>query len=63
MLITLQLELERKTKRALRYRELDDGGAPIKSDLAHVGTVYVRKSAFNGEEPKKISIAISADER
>jgi hypothetical protein len=42
----IRFKLERETKGALRYQEVDDKGDPIEQAWAKIGTLYVRKSAF-----------------
>jgi hypothetical protein len=44
--IEVRFELEKETKGALRYQEIDEKGEAIEQALAKVGTFYVRKSAF-----------------
>ena len=44
--------LEKDTKNALRYQEVDENGtAWSTSDGAPIGTLYVRKSAFPPNNP------------
>lgn len=53
--------LEKETKGALRYQETDGGGQALKIEGgAKVGTLYVRKSALNGEMPQKLKVTIEA---
>ena len=40
--IEVRFKLEKETKGALRYQEVDEKG----ESLAKIGTLYVRKSAF-----------------
>lgn len=48
--------LDRETKGALRYREVDSAGNPV-TDLS--GTIYLRKSAFpGGVMPKAIKVQV-----
>ena len=52
-------ELERETKGAIRYQELDDAGAPVKiGEGAALGTLYIRKSALVAPWPKSITVII-----
>jgi hypothetical protein len=55
--------LDRETKGALLYKELDDNGRPIESMYAgKIGNVYIRKTAFNGSGfPKKIRINVTTE--
>ena len=42
----VRFKLEKETKGALRYQEVDDKGEPIEQAWAKIGTFYIRKSAF-----------------
>ncbi len=45
--------LERETKGALRYQEVDDTGKPVEQVWAKIGTLYIRKTAFErGQTPR-----------
>ena len=44
--IEVRFELEKETKGALRYQEIDEKGEAIEQALAKIGTLYMRKSAF-----------------
>ena len=44
--IEVQFKLEKETKGALRYQEVDEKGEAIEQAWAKIGTLYVRKSAF-----------------
>lgn len=60
MEITLRFKLEKTTPGALRYQELGDDGLPKKIENgAKVGTLYVRKSAVDGDEPKMLEVKIT----
>lgn len=50
------------TKGALRYVEVDDAGEPRKDDAsgAFVGTLYLRKKALNGKEPRSLSMDLDS---
>lgn len=53
--------LEKETKGALRYQETDATGLPLKIEGgAKIGTLYVRKSALNGEMPAKLKVTVEA---
>ncbi len=39
-------KLEKETKGALRYQEVDEKGEVIEQAWSKIGTLYVRKSAF-----------------
>ena len=42
----VRFKLEKETKGALRYQEVDEKGELIEQAWAKIGTLYVRKSAF-----------------
>jgi hypothetical protein len=42
----IRFKLEKETKGALRYQEVDEKGEIIEQAWAKIGTLYVRKSAF-----------------
>jgi len=44
--IDARFKLEKETKGALRYQEIDDKGEVIEQAWAKIGTLYLRKSAF-----------------
>jgi hypothetical protein len=44
--IAVRFKLEKETKGALRYQEVDEKGEVIEPAWAKVGTLYLRKSAF-----------------
>jgi|TARA_R100000093_G_C1936557_1_gene70553 hypothetical protein len=51
--------LERETKGAVRYYELDSAGNAISiKDGADIGTLYIRKSALNGSVPMLLEVTI-----
>jgi hypothetical protein len=45
-IIEVGFKLEKETKGALRYQEVDEKGEVIEQPWAKIGTLYVRKSAF-----------------
>lgn len=60
----VRMILERETKGAVRYQEVDGAGQPItQSDPGCViGTLYIRKSALAGKPaPDRIYISIAGD--
>lgn len=59
--ITANFILERETKGAVRYQEIDDKGAPLEVTAAKIGTLYVRKTAFRADAPKRIKVTVAAD--
>jgi hypothetical protein len=57
----IEMSLERETKGAVRYRELDDTGQPCEEAFGKVNTFYVRKTAFErGKYPAKITVTVEA---
>ena len=44
--IEVRFKLEKETKGALRYQEVDEKGEVIEQAWAKIGTLYIRKSAF-----------------
>jgi len=59
---TMKFNLEKETKGALRYQQVDDTGLAKTIEAgAEVGTLYLRKSAFNGADfPRSIKVTIEA---
>jgi hypothetical protein len=55
--------LEKETKGALRYMEVDAAGERVDRDHAKVGNMYIRRTAFNnGDKPNFLKVEISATE-
>ena len=52
--------LERETKGAVRYQEVDDKDQPIEMTAAKIGTLYIRKTAFEvgGNVPKRLIVTV-----
>jgi hypothetical protein len=52
--------LERETKGALRYQEVDDKGQPVETVWAKIGTLYIRKTAFERgtEPPNRLTVTV-----
>jgi hypothetical protein len=46
MQIAVRFKLEKETRGALRYQEVDENGEVIEQTWATIGSLYVRKSAF-----------------
>jgi hypothetical protein len=44
--IEVRFKLEKETEGALRYQEVDDKGEVMEQAGAKIGTLYMRKSAF-----------------
>ena len=45
-MMEIRFKLEKETKGALRYQEVDVKGEVIEQAWAKIGTLYMRKSAF-----------------
>ncbi len=60
----VRFKLEKETKGAVRYEEVDDKGAPIEQVWAKIGTLYVRKTAFErGEKyPESLRVTVESAE-
>jgi len=59
MQIKAMFVLEKVTPGALRYQEVASDGTPLKiNDGAKVGTLYVRKSALDGDHPQRVQMTI-----
>ena len=57
MNVTLNFVVEKETKGAVRFKEVDDTGADAFAPA--VGTLYVRKSAMpGGKIPQKLTVTI-----
>lgn len=48
----------RATKGAVVYAEVDSTGTDLKGDSGVVGTLYIRKSALNGNTPEVIRVTL-----
>ena len=46
MKMEVRFKLEKETKGATRYEEVDVKGEPIEQAWAKIGSLYIRKSAF-----------------
>jgi hypothetical protein len=59
----VRLILERETKGALLYKEVDKGDIPTPQSYAKLGNLYVRKNSFpDNKFPKHITVVVSGDE-
>ena len=45
-MFTVAMTLEKETKGALRYQEVDEDRQPVEQAWAKIGTLYLRKTAF-----------------
>lgn len=50
---------EKETKGAVKYQELDAKGQPVQGGDYVIGNLYIRKTAFNGSFPEKITVDVS----
>ena len=59
----VRFKLEKETKGALRYQEVDDKGEPIEQAWSKIGTFYIRKSAFEHGQafPQTLRVTVSYD--
>lgn len=56
----VRMVLERETKGAVRYKEVNpDGSATLLGD-AVIGTLYIRKTALHGIVPQEITVTVDA---
>jgi hypothetical protein len=53
--------LERETKGAVRYQEIDEKDKPLDVAAAKIGTLYIRKATFSADAPKRIKVTVEAD--
>jgi hypothetical protein len=61
MTITVKFKLEKTTKGAVRYQEIDDNGAPAEA-WAKIGTLYVRKTAFERDSiPQTLTVSVTTN--
>jgi len=58
---TVRLQLEKTTRGAIRYREVNTKGEPVDQAESVVGTLYLRKTALTGEEPTAVSVTITTE--
>jgi hypothetical protein len=58
--ITKQFVLERETKGAVRYAELNEAGDVAVIEEFAIGTLYLRKRVFNGSDiPERVQVTIT----
>lgn len=60
-MFTVAMMLEKETKGALRYQEIDENRQPIEQAWAKIGTLYLRKTAFERgrKPPAMLSVSIT----
>jgi len=56
---TVTFKMEKETKGAVKYAELDDNGNVVDYADALSGTLYLRKSALQGAVPSEIKVTVS----
>jgi hypothetical protein len=56
--ITLHFAVEKETKGAVRFKEVNADGSDVFD--AKIGTLYVRKSAMPGKVVPKLTITVKA---
>jgi hypothetical protein len=53
---------EKETKGTFRYQQTDKAGKPYPVENgAEFGSLYIRKSAFGGNAPQKITVVVSKE--
>ena len=58
---TIEFAFDRTTPGTARYQEIDAQGKPLRTrDGAVIGTLYIRKTALNGQVPQRIRATIQA---
>jgi hypothetical protein len=58
--LTKEFFLERETKGAARYAELNAAGNIATMEEFAIGTLYLRKKVFNGSEiPERLTLTIN----
>lgn len=56
----INMLLEKETKGALRYAEVDERGSKLEiGSGAKIGALYIRKDAFESAAPKAISVTVN----
>ena len=58
---TIHFTIERETKGAIRYQEVDQHqGSPVPFSDCAIGILYVRKSALDKKVPQTLTVRIEA---
>jgi hypothetical protein len=52
------MDLERETKGAVRFYEVNSNGRVATLEESLLGTIYLRKSALGGEVPASIEVTV-----
>lgn len=65
MKLTTKLVLDRETKGAVRYQEMNAQGGSISTDAdgALIGTLYLRKAKLGSTIPKSLSVVIDGSDK
>ncbi len=58
---TIHLQLEKTTRGAVRYREVNAEGQPLDQAESVIGTLCVRKTALDGQEPASITVIVNTE--
>lgn len=60
MKFEVNMVLERETKGAYRYMEVDGSGNPVEQVWAKLGTQYIRKTSFpqGTPAPRKLTVTV-----
>lgn len=57
---SINFVFEKETPGAVRFQEVDATGNKVKVEGgAKIGTLYVRKTALNGEVPQKLLVTVT----
>jgi hypothetical protein len=56
---TITFVLEKETKGAVRYQEVNAEGKAIEQAESVVGTIYLRKTALDGKIPQRVTVTIA----
>lgn len=59
--LKVSFALEKETKGALRYAEIDTNGKVKEYPNVVMGTIYLRKDALGGKKPNNLTIRIAMD--
>ena len=61
--VKVRMQLARETKGTFMFKELDDHERPVENiSKTKIGTIYVRKTTFDGVAPDKIDVTVEAVE-
>lgn len=57
--IDIRFQMERETKNAVRFQEIDAEGKVLDNDACQIGTLYIKKRAFKSAIPNQIVVTLS----